>query len=110
MYGKTVQVKSDHKPLELITKKSLCQAPPRLQRMLLRLQKYGFILNYKPGKEMVIADTLSRACRIDTNMDRMEEEVSCAVHMTVALYNTPTSDIQLQEGKEATKKDSTMQY
>ena len=62
VYGKTVQVESDHKPLESITKKSLCQAPPRLQRMLLQLQKYDFILSYKPGKEMVIADTLSRAC------------------------------------------------
>ena len=109
VYGKTVQVESDHKPLESITKKSLCQAPPRLQRMLLRLQKYDFILNYKPGKEMVIADTLSRPCYIDTNTDRMEEELSCAIHMTVALYDTPTSDVRLQEVKEATKKDSTLQ-
>ena len=58
---------------------------------------------------MVIADTLSRACCIDTNTDRMEEELSCAIHMTVALYNTPTSDVRLQEVKEATKKDSTLQ-
>ena len=101
VYGKTVQVESDHKLLESITKKSLCQAPPRLlQRMLLRLQKYDFILNYKPSKEMVIADTLSRACCNDTNTDSMEEELSCAIHMTVALYNTPTSDVRLQEVKE----------
>ena len=106
VYGKTVQVKSDHKPQESITKKSLSQAPPRLQRMLLRLLKYDFILIYKPGKEMVIADIQSRSCCIDTNTDRMEEELSCAV---VALYNTPTSDVQLQEVKEATKIDSTMQ-
>ena len=75
VYGKTVQVESDHKPLESITKKSLCQASPRLQRILLRLQKYDVILNYKSGKEMMIADTLSRACCIDTNTDRMEEEL-----------------------------------
>ena len=109
VYGKTVQVESDHKHLESITKKSLCQVPPSLQRMLLRLQKYDFILRYKPGKEMVIADTLSRACCIDTNTDCMEEELSCAVHMTVALYSIPTSDVQLQEVIEATKKDNTMQ-
>ena len=30
VYGKTVQVESDHKPLESITKKSLCQVPPSL--------------------------------------------------------------------------------
>ena len=49
---------------------------------------------------MVIADTLSRACCNDTNTDSMEEELSCAIHMTVALYNTPTSDVRLQEVKE----------
>eukprot|EP00731_Ephydatia_muelleri_P007982 Em0004g320a len=31
------------------------------------------------------------------------------VHMTVALYSTPTSDVRLQEIIEATKKDNTMQ-
>ena len=39
----------------------------------------------------------------------MEEELSCAVHMTVALYSTPTSDARLQEIIETTKKDNTMQ-
>ncbi|KAL5496422.1 hypothetical protein EMCRGX_G012702 [Ephydatia muelleri] len=32
VYGKTVQVESDHKPLESITKKSLCQVPPSLYK------------------------------------------------------------------------------
>lgn len=41
VYGKEVEVESDHKPLESIFKKSLHQAPPRLQRMLLRLQRYS---------------------------------------------------------------------
>jgi len=56
-YGKEVGVETDHKPLESILKKPL----PRLQRMLLRLQKYTFNLVYRPSKEMVLADTLSRA-------------------------------------------------
>ena len=37
-----VTVQSDHKPLEVIFKKSLLNAPKRLQRMLLRLQRYNF--------------------------------------------------------------------
>ena len=40
LYGRKVIVESDHKPLEAITKKPLASAPHRLQRMLLRLQKY----------------------------------------------------------------------
>ena len=59
VYSKDVTVESDHKPLEAILKKSLAAAPPRLQRMLLQLQKYSFTLHYRPGKEMVLADSLT---------------------------------------------------
>ena len=44
----------------MITKKPIHAAPPRLQRMLLQLQKYDCTLVYKPGKEMTLADRLSR--------------------------------------------------
>ena len=107
VYGKEVEVESDHKPLEAIMLKPLCHAPPRLQRMLLRLQKYDFKLKYKPGKEMLIADTLSRACIKDTTTDRMEEELSCAVNLV--LNNSSVSDVWLQEIKETTTKDQSMQ-
>ena len=56
-----VHVETDHKPLEEIFKKSLCDAPARLQRMLLRLQRYNLEVKYKKGSLMFIADTLSRA-------------------------------------------------
>ena len=36
-------------------------APKRLQRMLLRLQKYNLEIGFKPGQHMYLADTLSRA-------------------------------------------------
>lgn len=57
VYGKDTHVESDHKPLEMIVKKPLAEAPPRLQHMLLQLQKYSFNLKFKPGTEMVLADT-----------------------------------------------------
>ena len=41
-------VKTDHRPLEQIHKKNLMQAPPRLQRMLLRLQPYDCVIKYRP--------------------------------------------------------------
>lgn len=37
VYGKTVHVETDHKPLETVFKKSLQKVPPRLQRMLMSL-------------------------------------------------------------------------
>ena len=60
-YGRKVLVDTDHKPLESIMKKGLLSAPKRLQRMLLRLQKFDVEVTYKKGTELYIADTLSRA-------------------------------------------------
>ena len=40
LYGSKVRVESSHKPLESILKKSLLSSPKRLQRMMLRLQKF----------------------------------------------------------------------
>lgn len=62
VYGRdVVQVETDHQPLVSIVLKPLNSAPSRLQRMLLRLQKYSLNVKYKRGKEMFLADTLSRA-------------------------------------------------
>ena len=51
-YGRSTIVLSDYKPLASIVKKDLVNAPPRLQRLLLRLQKYDMTILYKPGKNI----------------------------------------------------------
>ena len=51
VYGRKTEVHSDHKPLESIMKKSLSSAPPRLQRMLLQLQKYDITVKHVSGKK-----------------------------------------------------------
>ena len=61
VYWKDVDVDSDHKPLQIITAKPILTATKHLQRMLLRLQRNDCIVNFCPGKEMYIADALSRA-------------------------------------------------
>ena len=60
LFGRPFVVETDHKPLEAIQKKNIANAPPRLQNMLLRLQKYDVNIKYVPGKEMILADALSR--------------------------------------------------
>ena len=61
-YGRPVLVQTDHKPPESIVKKPLDKAPKRLQSMLIRALAYDITVEYKGGKLMYIADTLSRAC------------------------------------------------
>lgn len=60
-YIRHVKVHSDHKPLESILKKPLATAPRCLQGMMTRLQKYSVDVRYDCGKDMHLADTLSRA-------------------------------------------------
>ena len=77
VYGRHVQVQTDHKPLLSIHKKALGAAPKRLQRMLLRLQRYNFDLCFVNGRDLVLADTLSRAvARYSTNLTEDEELAS----------------------------------
>ena len=60
IYGCSFEVESDHKPLGMICPKNLTAAPPRLQRMLLRLQEYDMVIKYRPGKKMLLANRQSR--------------------------------------------------
>ena len=66
--GKSTKIETDHKPLEIILKKSLLLcASKRLQRMLLRLQKYSLNVVYRAGSQLYLADFLSRAHLTDTD-------------------------------------------
>lgn len=99
-----VYVETDHKPLEMILRKPLHQAPARLQRMILTIQKYTIKVHYRPGKDLVIADTLSRAF-VQENADEstLEEfEVN-------AIQTLPISAEYCEKLKRETLNDPTLQ-
>ena len=60
IYGCAFEFESDYKPLGKICLKNLTAAPLQLQRMLLRVQEYDMVIKYRPDKEMLLADGLSR--------------------------------------------------
>ena len=76
-------------PLESIVKKPLSAAPPWLQWLLLRIQKYDYAIIYKPGKELMAPDMLSRAPLPETGEKRMEE-INYHVHKVI--FNLPATD------------------
>ena len=81
VYGRhQVTVETDHKPLEPIFSKLLASPPQRLQRMLMRLQKYNLQVKYKKGKEMLFADTLSRAYLPEVNASQFARELEDVDH------------------------------
>ncbi|GBL84866.1 hypothetical protein AVEN_58448-1 [Araneus ventricosus] len=59
-YGRNITEETDQKPLLGVSKTPYHSISPRLQRMLLRLNKYNVNLIYVPGKQLIIDDTLSR--------------------------------------------------
>ena len=60
LYGNHFILETDQKPLETILARSLNQATPRLQRILIRTFPYNFTVHYLPGLKNPLADCLSR--------------------------------------------------
>ena len=106
IYGFHTVIQSDHKPLESIMKKPLNQISPHLQGTLLKLQKYELTVKYTRGKDMHVADTLSR---VFMNVcDESSEETELAVHTLT--NNLPISERRKTEFKIATKSDQVLQH
>ena len=80
LYGQNFVVENDHQPLKAIFSKPLSKAPARIQRFLLRLQLYTFTFKFVPGKDIPVADTLSRAFINDSSPEIPEDELNCFVH------------------------------
>ena len=103
-----MHVESDHKPLEIIVKKPLATAQRRLQKILMRMQKYDYRLEYKPGRELVLPDILSWApcCPETTDINNMEQEIALHVHLIQS--SLPVSKPKLEEIREEITKDESL--
>ena len=104
IYGRKVKVESDHKPLETIFKKPLIDCPMRLQKMLMRLQKFDLNVVYKKGKLLYIADTLSRAPL--PNVLEPDDSARVVLIHNVAQIALLNSDTELL--KKETKADAVL--
>ena len=105
LWQRLVNVETDHKPLEPIFTKPLAVTPQRLQRMLLRLQKYNLQVRYKKGKGMLLADTLSRAYLPEVNATEFTRELEDIDHRVWL----PVTDDRLQQLKNAAADDPVQQ-
>ena len=101
-YGRHIILWTDHKPLVAISNKPLSAAPKRLQRLLIRLNQYNVEIRYKPGPELYLADTLSRAYIQGNSVVEQESE-------TVHLAELAVSEKQLTDLQTATACDPTLQ-
>ncbi|CAB0016247.1 unnamed protein product [Nesidiocoris tenuis] len=105
LIGKPFVIETDHKPLvQIFTTKNLDDLSPRLQRFRMRMMRYDYIVQYTPGKNLLIADTLSRKPIQSGEDGELEEEVDAFIH-EVCLANVHTSDENLVRVADAQMRD-----
>ena len=104
VYGYTVTVQTDHKPLVSIWKKSIASNSPRLQRLLLRLSQYDVNIDYLKGKDNVVADALSRLSPQPTKESEVEEDY-IPVHMLTD--EIPADSTRIEDFRCFTAEDTT---
>ena len=102
LYGREFICQCDQKHLEDLHLKHLSDVPPRLQRLLLKIQPYDFVIKYVPGKNIPMADAFSR---VSPNEKTEIKDLDVTIHEI-----TPQlSRIQVESIQKATQQDKTLQ-
>ena len=102
LYGNHFLFETDQKPLETILSRSLNQATPRLQRILIRTLPYNFNVCYLPGLKNQLADCLSRVGGLQDSI----KVPKLSVYQITSQLNTRSDSIQ--QLHEATQTDDTL--
>ena len=71
---------------------------------MLRLQRYDLQVEYEPGKNMFIADTL-KSCSRSKQWNYSQQKG----WIWGTLENLPVSEVKLEQFKDVTRKDLTLQ-
>ena len=117
VYGRSdITVETDHLPLVRILKKysrilekPLHLVPLRLQKMRMTLQHYSFKVVGKSGKDIPVADALSRAYLRDTYEDLLTEENHCNVYAVEVRGSSAFSDTRMTELNRESTLDTELQ-
>ena len=83
------------------------EVPPRVPRLRMQLMRFHLEeVNHVPGKEMYIADTLTRMQSENTNRMATVPEEEMNIYVDSVLDSLPVSDVKLMEIKEAKDADA----
>ena len=110
VYGRNdVTIETDHLPLVRILEKPLHQVPLRLQKMRMTLQHYDFKLIGKSGKDIPVADALSRAF-LPNEEETLMKDVNCfSVEPEEVKSLHAFSEEKQKELKKETDENATLQ-
>ena len=98
LLGKKFHIYTDHKPLiALLSHKQLDELTLRIQRFRMRLMRYQFSIFHVPGKDLIIADALSRAPVTDSRPEDLELEQETTAFVQLVVQSLPATEKRLQE-------------
>ena len=97
-----------HKPLvPLISQGDLDKTPVRCQGLLMRLKRFNPLAEHVSGRQMVVADTLSRSpLKFGGEPDTVRD---VQTFVDLIEYTRPATDNQLERVREAGAKDAQLQ-
>ena len=110
LLGKNFHIETDHKPLvPLLSHKQLDMMPIRIQRFRMRMMQFSYSVSHVPGKDLVIADTLSRApVGVSSKQDQeLADEV--AAYVTQVVSSLPATKDRLHEIRDSQSRDEICQ-
>ena len=105
-YGKQFTLETDQKPLMSIYRKNMVEISPRIQRLIMRSFPYQpFDVQYRKGKEIPLADILSRVTPTPLEEDGIQLPI---VAVNLIMSNIPVSSTGIELIHEETPKDPTL--
>ena len=100
-------IETDHKPLvPLFSTKRLDQMPPRILRFRLRLNRFNFRIHHTPGKDLHLADTLSRAPTSTPGANSVAFTQKIESFLETVIAALPASPDRLQQYQDAQSSDA----
>ena len=106
LVGLTFHINTDHKSLvPLFSTKSLDDLPIRVQRFRMRMMRFKYAISHVPGKQILIADMLSRAPTEPPSTNDLQFEASTQAFVNTVLQAIPATEQRLAQIKEAQSQD-----
>ena len=110
LVGMEFHIQTDHKPLvPLFSSKHLEELPLRVQRFKMRMMRFKFTIGHVPGKNLIIADALSRAPGSIPSMTDKALQQETTAYVNSVMESLPASEERLQEIKQHQKADEVCQ-
>ena len=110
LYGKEFTLETDQQPLVSIYKKHMVDISPRVQRLIVRSFPYQpFNVVYKKGKDIPVADALSRVTPMDSE-DNIKLPIIAVnlitVHILLSTHPQETLSRKLDQLRKSTVQDN----